>query len=83
MELREPFILGKVSVPQPYGLVNVELSCQVARHPSVSKVHKIDVQIFQVLKDFRVFLLNQSLHFVYDFVDTRLQLSIIILNVVN
>ena len=83
MELREPLVLREVCVPQPNGLVNVELPRQVAWYPSVSEVHKIDVQIFEMLKNLRIFLLDQSFHFVYNLMHTRLELRIIILNIVN
>lgn len=82
VELREAFILGEVSVPESDGLHDVELASEVATHPSVGEVHEVDIQLVKMLQRFTVLLFDQLLHFVEDFVHSRLQLDVVILNVI-
>ena len=83
VELQKALILRKIRVPYPNSLVDGKLSREVAVHPPVGKVHKVYLQIFQVLEYFRVRLLNKRLHFIDDFVDTRLKIRVVVCDVVD
>ena len=83
VELTEAFILAQVGVPDPDDMIQVELSRQVASHPPVSEVHKHYIHLLQVGERLRIDLLYDSLHFVDHLVDARLQISVVVLNVVN
>ena len=48
MELTKAILFSEISIPQPYDLVNVKLSCQVAAYPSVCKIHKHQIKRFQM-----------------------------------
>lgn len=58
MELGESFILREICIPQSDSLVNVKLSGEIAAYPPIGKVHKVNVEIFKVLEEFRVSLLH-------------------------
>ena len=83
VELRETFILREVRVPKTNGLVNVELSCQVAANPPIGEVHKVDIQLFKISQDLGVCLLNQGFHFIDDLVNSWLKFRVVVLNAVN
>ncbi len=58
VKLAEALFFREVGVPKSGDLVNIELSCQVARYPSVCEVHKDDVHRLQMLQAGAVKLLN-------------------------
>ena len=83
MELRESLFFWKISVPESYYLKYVEFSCQITADPSVCKVHEIDVKLIQMLEYPSISLLYEFLHFIDNFVNPRLHLRVIILNIVD
>jgi len=83
MELGKAFIFREVSVPESYGLIDVEFPGKVTAYPPVRKVHKVDIKFLQVLEYLRVCLLHKCFHFVNYFVNSWLQLSVVVLNVIN
>ena len=83
MELRETFVLWQVCVPYSNDLVDVKLSGQVTRDPSIGKIHEHDLFILKILQIAGIDLLNDSFHLVDHFVDTRLHISIVVLYVID
>jgi len=83
MELRETFFFWKIGVPESYYLEYVEFSSQIAADPSVSKIHEIDVKLIQMLQYPSISLLHKFLHFIDNFVYSRLHFSVIILYIVD
>ena len=83
MELRESFFFWKISVPQSYYLKYVEFSCQITADPPVCKIHEIDVKLIQMLQYSSISLLYEFLHFIDNFVDSWLHLSVIVLHIVD
>jgi hypothetical protein len=81
VELGEAFLFGKVGVPEPDYLVNVELTGQVTRDPTVREVHKHKIHLLKVLQGDSVLLFNDRLHFVEHLVDTWLHFSVVVLDV--
>lgn len=83
MELRESFFFWKISVPKSYYLKYVEFSCQITADPPVCKIHEIDVKLIQMLQYSSISLLYEFLHFIDNFVNSWLHLSVIVLHIVD
>lgn len=83
MELRKALVLGEVSVPYSNGLIDVKLTRQIAAYPSVRERDKVYFERFQVFKAVRISLLDQCFHFIYDLVNSGLQVCVIVLDVVD
>jgi hypothetical protein len=83
VELREAIFFSEVSVVKPHYLVDVEFSCKLAGNPAVSEIHERDINLFQVLEDVWVNLLDDCLHLIEYLVYSRLLISIIVLHIVD
>ena len=83
MELAKAFIFGEVSVPEFDDLVNVELSCQIARDPPIREIHEREVHLLKLHQAFGVRIFYQSSHFVQLLVNTGLEFCVVVLDVGN
>ena len=82
VELWETFFFWKVGVPDADNLENVEFSSQIAGYPAVGKVHKNYVHLLQIIQRFCIDLFYYRFHFIDHFVYSRLQICVIVLNIV-
>ena len=83
MKLGEAFIFAKVGIPESNYLVDVKFTRQIGHHPPVSKLDKLDVHLFEILQNFSVYLFDDRFHFVHHFVNSRLHVSKIVLDIIN
>ena len=60
-----------------------EFSCQITADPPVCKIHEIDVKLIQMLQYSSISLLYEFLHFIDNFVNSWLHLSVIVLHIVD
>ena len=83
MKLWKTILFREIGVPKANNLEYVELSSQIATHPSVSKVHEIDIELVQVWEDPSIGLLDKFLHFIDNLMHPWLIVCVVVLDVVN